>query len=238
MQYILLVFFVMRQYTHQPSTQHYFNQASQDPQSYFPIEWTVAWYKLKMQSASGIFSAQEFDKGTKLLLKHFKLSSNLLLFSSSSRVLDLGCGYGLVSYFLISRYASKISALQRQLILDACDSSPLAIDVTTANIHWLHSPHVTTHIQLSDILSDQYFLSKTYDYILTNPPFSAGKATVQQFLQQSYHHLNSWGQLRVVAPTQRWAKWYIETTKELFGPDNVVVVALEWWFRIRKATKL
>ena len=214
----------MRQYTHQPSTQHYFNQASQNPQSYFPIEWTVAWYKLKMQSASGIFSAQEFDKGTKLLLKHFKLSSNFLSFSSSSRVLDLGCGYGLVSCFLISRYASKISALQRQLILDACDSSPLAIDVTT-------------HVQLSDILSDQYFLSKTYDYILTNPPFSAGKATVQQFLQQSYHHLNSWGQLRVVAPTQRWAKWYIETTKELFGPDNVVVVALEWWFRIWKATK-
>jgi 16S rRNA G1207 methylase RsmC len=88
-----------------------------------------------MQSASGIFSAQEFDKGTKLLLKHFKLSSNFLSLSSSPRVLDLGCGYGLVSYFLISRYASKVSKSHSHFLLDACDSSPLAIDVTTANIH-------------------------------------------------------------------------------------------------------
>ncbi len=107
------------------------------------------------------------------------------------RVLDLGCGYGLVSAFLASQYNKGVFSSITRLSLDACDSSPLAVDITKNNLQEYAGQHIDYTITNSDILSDLYFADKQYDVIITNPPFSAGKKVVKQFLTQAYEHLAS-----------------------------------------------
>jgi 16S rRNA G1207 methylase RsmC len=73
--------------------------------------------------------------------------------------------------------------------IDACDSSSLAVDVTETNLKQQPIKNLTYHTVCSDLLSDTYFSDKKYNTIITNPPFSAGKAIVKEFIQSSYDHL-------------------------------------------------
>ena len=76
------------------------------------------------------------------------------------------------------------------LHIDACDSSPLAVDVTETNLKPYISKNLTHHTLCSHLLSDNYFSDKKYTTIITNPPFSAGKAIVKEFIQSAYDHLS------------------------------------------------
>lgn len=229
----------MRSYSHQDSNQHYFNQASQSPQEYFPLRFKVASYILQLQSAKGIFSAEEFDKGTTTLLKHLK---KVITFWSSNtgttHILDLWCGYGIVSCWLIA-HANHQERLWN-ISIDAVDSSPLAVDLTQHNIKktlWSHIDKSSFHVIESDGFKDKYFSHQSYNYIISNPPFSVGKKTVQSFISESYRYLVPWGQLWLVAPTNKGAKSYISYTEEIFGKNQVEVMALESGYRVWRATK-
>ncbi len=178
---------------------HYFTQESTTPDRHFSITGNLAGYRHRIQSATGLFSAKSFDLGTRLLCKHLQPEYRKSLKKNTDQtlsVLDFGCGYGVVSCFLLTEYSLHTHGT---LHLDACDISPLALDLCRINIK--ESNH--TRVILSDVLTDKYFQNKKYDYIITNPPFSAGKAVVQEFIKQSYSHLKDGGQFRCVAPTQR-----------------------------------
>lgn len=49
---------------------HYFNQPSQDAEQYFRINGFVDRLSLPLWSAKGVFSADYFDLGTRILLKY------------------------------------------------------------------------------------------------------------------------------------------------------------------------
>jgi 16S rRNA (guanine1207-N2)-methyltransferase len=152
--------------------------------------------------------------------------------------MDLGCGYGIVSAWIISQYSA--TGQTKKIIIDAVDSSPLAIDLTTLNIKTLLGSSVrdiTFQAIQSDVLTDKYFEGKEYDCIITNPPFSAGKKSVFAFISQSFNHLRPGGQLRLIAPTNKGAKSHITYTEEIFGVDNVEILALENGLRVWRATK-
>lgn len=117
-------------------------------------------------------------------------------------ILDLGCGYGLVSLRIATHYATYAKKIK----IDAVDSSPLAKDITEINLRAVQKSLTITlsyHVIVSDILDNTYFQEKRYHCIISNPPFSAGKKVVQQFISQSYQHLHTNGQLRLVAPTNK-----------------------------------
>lgn len=216
------------------TTTHYFNQSKNDTTQTLSINANIVGQRVSIQSASGLFSATTIDKGTTILLKSYK-NSHDTSFSYPLHVLDLGCGYGIVAY----RYTLTVSQQHNQqpLVIDACDSSPLAVEITKYNLARLSSPYLHTTVQESDVLSHPYFKDKSYNIIFTNPPFSTGKQKVQEFLTQAYTHLAEGGELRVVAPTQRWAKWYIEFCKELFWESQVEVIILSQGFRVWKSVK-
>lgn len=46
----------------------------------------------------------------------------------------MGCGYGLVSTFVASQYREDKYPMITTLHIDACDISPLAVDVTKHNL--------------------------------------------------------------------------------------------------------
>ena len=147
-------------------------------------------------------------------------------------MLDLGCGYGLVSSYVSDQYTKGTFSGIWKLMIDACDSSQLAIDLTIKNLQEYQAKNITVHVQNSDILSDNYFSDKLYDVILTNPPFSAGKKVVKQFLQQGYDHLKVWGMIWIVIPTKKGAKSYIDRCREEFGISSITIQSLEAGYRV------
>lgn len=188
--------------------------------------------RFSLLSAKWLFSATGFDLGTRILLKHFYWHHK-----NQVSVLDFGCGYWLVSSFLASEYMQKKFPDITHIHIDACDSSPLAVDVTITNLKHYMNKTLTHHTVCSDLLSDSYFSDKKYTTILSNPPFSAGKAVVKEFIQSSYEHLLEWWVLWMVVPTNKWAKSYITITESIFWQNNVNIIALEAGYRVRIATK-
>ncbi len=209
------------------SQTHYFNQTSQDISQYIRIQGFVDKTPLTLFSAQGLFSADRFDLGTRILLKNFSCWPQKQL-----NILDLGCGYGLVSSYLASQFISWDLLGVERLHIDACDSSPLATDVTSYNLSYHVAQWLSSHVQHSDGLSDSYFWDKKYDYILCNPPFSAGKSVVQRLIQESLIHLSQDGELWLVVPTKKWAKSYIEWCRSLFWDESITLHSLEAWYRV------
>jgi 16S rRNA G1207 methylase RsmC len=212
---------------------HYFNQISIDSSHYFAVNGFVGSKSFTLFSAKWLFSSDRFDLGTRILLKNFHADCwwNVSL-------LDLWCGYGLVSTFIASQYSQRKFPDISHLHIDVCDSSSLAVDVATYNMRsYIDDKNLTYHSTQSDILSDSYFDDKLYTLILVNPPFSVGKRTVTAFIEQSYTHLKDWWIIRMVAPTKKWAKSYVAITEEIFGKDNVSIIALEAWYRVWTAKK-
>jgi 16S rRNA (guanine1207-N2)-methyltransferase len=211
---------------------HYFNQSSINPTYYFKLNGMINNQKFSLLSAKWLFSATSFDLGTRILLKYFYWHHK-----DQVSVLDFGCGYWLVAGFLASQYLQKKFPDIAHLHIDACDSSPLAVDVTTTNLKYYMDKILTHHIICSDLLSDNYFSDKKYTTILSNPPFSAGKKIVKEFIQLSYDHLLDWWILWMVVPTNKWAKSYITITESIFWKNNIKIIALEAGYRVRVATK-
>ena len=213
---------------------HYFNQESQDPKYYFLINGFVDKTKFSIWSAKGLFSADYFDLGTRILLKYFSFWQEW-----EQKFLDIGCGYGLVSTFIASQYIEGLYSTIKTLHIDACDVSPLAIDLATHNLTALPEQEwLSYHTHISDILSDKYFSDKSYSTIVINPPFSAGKKIVKQMIQQSYEHLAPKWALRIVVPTKKWAKSYVDRCRQEFGATSLTIQSLEAGYRVWTVEKL
>lgn len=211
---------------------HYFNQPSQDISFYKTIRGVIDKQNFQLSSAKWLFSADKFDLWTRILLKNFFVQHTWAV-----SILDLWCWYGLISSFLASQYAKNNFSDFKELTIDACDSSTLAVDVTTYNLSQYKTKWFHYNVVNSDVLSNDYFVDKKYNIILTNPPFSAGKKTVTSFIEQSYNHLVEGWVLWMVVPTNKWAKSYVTITETIFWKNNIRIVALEAWYRVRIATK-
>jgi 16S rRNA (guanine1207-N2)-methyltransferase len=151
-----------------------------------------SWYKLDISlgersyhlfSLPGIFSYDRLDGGTQFLLENITIPRG-------ARLLDLGCGYGIIG--LVGRLSGAVSA-------DLVDANLLAIAASRKNFSEYDLP--TTSILASDAL--QAVRDREYDLILTNPPFHAGKAVdyqmTQAFIEQSWKQLAPGGEFTLVA---------------------------------------
>jgi 16S rRNA (guanine1207-N2)-methyltransferase len=139
--------------------------------------------ELRLRSLPGIFAYDRLDAGTRLLLE-------TITAPVGARVLDIGCGYGVIGVL-----AGKLGAAH----VDLVDVNLLAVAAATENI------------ALNTIDGARAFASDgvphgqagRYDLVLTNPPFHVGKAVdymiAQAFIAQTRRALKPGGQLVLVA---------------------------------------
>jgi 16S rRNA (guanine1207-N2)-methyltransferase len=186
---------------------------------------TGSWYEFDLQtpegplhlySLPGIFSYDRLDQATRLLLEQMRVSA-------SDRILDLGCGYG-----VLGLVAAKMGALH----VDLVDSNLLAVAATRRNIRQLGLPNARA--LPGDVLSP--VAGNTYTRIFTNPPFHSGKGVDYQiaaaFIRQSWAALEPGGELLLVA--NRFIR-YEKIMEALFCQVNVS--AQDNRYRILAATK-
>jgi len=138
---------------------------------------------LTLISFPGVFSHGRFDDGTRLLLENLGLSPQ-------ARVLDFGCGCGVIGAFIKKRWPSC------EVVM--VDSNALALEAARRTMPANSSLEV--HIHPSDVFSD---VRGEFTHIVSNPPFHTGVETdyrpVGEFLQAAGRHLTADGSLWLVA---------------------------------------
>lgn len=197
-------------------SEHYFSQNPQSKSS--PKKWN---YQLRgkvytFESDYGVFSKNEVDYGSRLLIEKFK--EPLI----TGDFLDLGCGYGPIGITLADCYND------RKVILT--DINERAINLAQKNADY--NKVVNVEFVQSDRFSN--LTNRSFAAILTNPPIRAGKKVVHQMFEDSKNALLRHGQLWVVIQKKQGAPSAKEKLNDLFG--NVEVVERNKGYFILKAT--
>lgn len=137
-----------------------------------------------LSSRPGVFSWDHLDEATALLVEHMDVRA-------SDRVLDLGCGYGVLGIV-----AGSVATEHPVTMVDV-DAE--AVRSATRSAHAAELP--TARVIASDIAAA--VLDEQFDLVVTNPPFHVGKSTDLsvpiQFIADAYHVLAPGGRLNLVA---------------------------------------
>lgn len=169
----------------------------------------------QFQTPSGVFSFGEIDKATRILIEHCQIHGK--------KVLDLGCGYGVIGIVLKSEYPD--------LEIYMSDINERAVEFTKINAKKNNVDVVIKHGAFFEPWKDD-----TFDLILMNPPLAAGKETVLKLIKGSFEHLNNGGSLQAVAHHNKGGSYVKRTMGEIFG--NVEDIHKEGGIRIYKSVKV
>lgn len=161
---------------------------------------------LIVKSLPGVFSHGQLDIGSQLLLHNLP--------HLSGKVLDFGCGAGVLGAVMASRYPD--------IQLEMCDISALAVASSKATFEangFLTGTGVNVQIFASDVYSDT---TSHYRFIISNPPFHSGLDTnynaTETLLAKAPEQLVKEGRLLIVANS--FLK-YSEIIENAFGHCNV-----------------
>ena len=160
---------------------------------------------------NGVFSKDKIDFGSRLLLESIPKSD------ISSKVLDVGCGYGTLGIVI-----NKVLNVS----VDMVDVNLRAIHLANRNIKENHCENIKA------FESNTYEnITEKYKTIITNPPIRAGKKVVYDILMNAKNHLEENGKLFLVIRKEQGAKSLIIDLKKLY---NVEVIAKKKRFFIIK----
>lgn len=151
---------------------------------------------------NGVFSKKGLDFGSRTLI------NSLLDMKISGKVLDVGCGYGVIG-IVLSSFFSSIS-------VDMVDVNKRAVHLCEMNIKENHLDNV--NVFYSDIYEN---VKSKYDLIVTNPPIRAGKKTVYEILFKAKEYLNANGILVFVVNKDQGAKSMIKDLSSVAKVDVI-----------------
>lgn len=151
------------------------------------------------ETTPSIFSPNSIDNGTLAML-------SVIDFSPCDKVLDLGCGYGIVGIL-----AAKLIGEENVIM---CDISEQAIEYAIINLHINNVPNIKIR------LSDGYKNVEERDFtlILSNPPYHADFSVAKHFIEFGFKKLVIGGRLIMV--TKR-LDWYKNKLTSIFGGVKV-----------------
>lgn len=192
---------------------HYYSEKQQGPFEPFPLTIRLKDIEFTLYSASGVFSIKRLDKGTETLLTYCDLPA-------LGSVLDLGCGYGVVGL------ATKLR--RPDLSVTLSDVNERALRLARMNADHLHLDVTITKSDLFENLA-------SFDCILVNPPYVAGRELLFKLIEHAQEHLNSGGALQLVARHQKGGKALEAKMQEVFG--NVDVLGKKAGFRVYRSKK-
>lgn len=151
------------------------------------------------ETAPSIFSPNSIDTGTLAML-------SVIDFLPGDRVLDLGCGYGVVGIL-----AGKLIGEENVIMSDVSEQ---AIEYANTNLKLNNVPNIK--IRLSDGYKE--IEEKDFTLILSNPPYHADFSIPKHFIEVGFKKLTLGGKLVMV--TKR-LDWYKNKLTSVFGGVTV-----------------
>ena len=169
------------------------------PETWLEFDIEVLGKSMHLYSLPGVFSSDRLDDGTRLLLSSLEVPPG-------ARLLDLGCGYGLIGLIAAQNEATHV---------DMVDTNLLAVAAAQANLALYGIQNARAFP--SDAL--EAVIDRRYTHVVTNPPFHVGHSVdyqvTQAFIQQAWQVLEPEGQLLLVA--NKFIRYDLEMTP-LFKP--------------------
>jgi 16S rRNA (guanine1207-N2)-methyltransferase len=151
--------------------------------------------ELTFETASTLFSPAKADPGTLAMLSHVELRPE-------DKVLDLGCGYGLVGIWCARRIGAE------RIVMS--DRDPAAVSTAQANA-------VRNGVGgIRSFVSDAFrgLAEKDFTLILSNPPYHEDFSVAKEFIEKGFNRLSIGG--RMVMVTKR-RDWYRNKLVAVFG---------------------
>lgn len=188
--------------------EHYFTIKPKSELKINKIKTILRNREIEFYTASGLFSPKKADKGSKLL-------TNKCIIEDNWKVLDLGCGYGIIGLTLLK--TNKIN-------LTFSDINERAILLTRKNLKY-------NKLKAKIIQSDGFTKIKDkFNTILLNPPQTAGKKLCFKLIEDSKYYLEKDGILQLVARHNKGGKELSKKMNEVF--NNVKDIAKSAGYRI------
>ena len=154
---------------------------------------------LEIETAEGIFSPRAADSGTLAMLAETEILP-------TDRVLDLGCGSGIVGIYCARKIGAERVAM--------CDISPEAVEISRKNAE--RNGVGGVEVYQSDGLSG--LPDGKFTLILSNPPYHTDFSVAKRFISESFSRLETGG--RLVMVTKR-LDWYKNRLCAVFGGARV-----------------
>lgn len=155
--------------------------------------------EMKFETSLQLFSPKGIDAGTLAML-------SVAEFHKDDKVLDLGCGYGIVGIL-----AAKLIGADK---VTMCDSSPAAVEFAAKNAALNRVEGVRTVISNGFMDIDD----KDYAIILSNPPYHTDFSVAKEFIEKGFNRLKLGGRIMMVTKRE---DWYKNKLTSIFGGVRV-----------------
>ena len=151
--------------------------------------------RVALETAPGLFSPKRADRGTLAML-------SCVDFAPGMRVLDLGCGSGLVGIL-----AAKLCGAENVVM---CDVDPPAVEIAARNAARNGVGGVKA------VVSDGFSAIEDagFDLILSNPPYQSDFSVAKGFIEKGFNRLKLGGRLMMVTKRR---DWYRNKLTAIFG---------------------
>lgn len=151
------------------------------------ITVTIKNEALSFETAEKLFSPGYADKGTLAMLGHID-------FSDGDKVLDLGCGYGLVG-ILAARLIGPANVVM-------VDIDPLAVETARVNIERNQVEGIT--LLQSNGFTDMH--ESNFSLIISHPPYHVDFDVPKHFIEKGFNRLRQGGRMVLVTKRKEWYK--------------------------------
>lgn len=151
------------------------------------IEFNFLEQEFKFFTNDKVFSPKAVDKGTMAML-------SVVTFSENDKVLDLGCGYGVVGIIAASLIGAENVVM--------CDISDVAVELAKKNM--VMNNVDKAQIFISDGLSN--INDTDFTLILSNPPYHTDFSVPKAFIEKGYKKLTYGGKMYMVTKRKEWYK--------------------------------
>jgi 16S rRNA (guanine1207-N2)-methyltransferase len=199
-------------------TNHYYSQQPEAESNRKSWTFTLRGNSFHFQSDRGVFSKNEFDFGSRLLIETFTKPDQ------KGDLLDVGCGYGPIGISLAKEF--------KNLTVDMIDVNERAVELAKVNAE---ANGVKNVCIIASNLFENVDPSKKYAAVLTNPPIRAGKKVVHEIFEKSFGSLLPGGELWIVIQKKQGAPSAIAKLDEMF--KEVVTVKKDKGYFIIRAEK-
>lgn len=199
-------------------TEHYFSRQPQSKSSPKQWEFSLKGKRYTFTSDAGVFSKNEIDPGSQLLIEQFQAPE------AAGDFLDLGCGYGPIGIVLAGFYTD------RQVVMSDINERAIALAKQNA---------LDNNIKNAVFVKSDRFNNlkgRKFASIISNPPIRAGKKVVHQMFEESQQALVDAGSFWIVIQKKQGAPSAKKKLETLF--PAVEIVARNKGYYIFKAIKI
>ncbi len=196
--------------------EHYFTAKPKSKPRLGLIRTCLRKKPFEFMTASGVFSKDRVDLGTRLLI-------DSMVLPDEGCVLDLGCGYGAVGI--------AVAALNSRLSVFMVDVNIRAVRLAKKNVE-INSVRnaIVRRGSLYEPVKDLLF-----NCVLSNPPVSAGMNTVKAMVCETPCHMVDGASFQMVVRSKIAGSRFCKLFEDAFG--NVSVLARGSGYRVLLSQK-